>query len=206
MITVFIIEDLPEYRESVLQLINNAGGYVCTGVFNSFEAFKNRKEEEIADVILCDINLPGISGIEGVKYIKSLYPHTEVIMLTVYDDSHSVFQSLRNGASGYILKTDDPKHILDAIDEVLNGGAPMSMSIARLVAESFRKQDNELLLTEQQILILSKLSEGKSYQAIANDMFIGKSTVKYHIKNIYQKLHVKNKVGAVLRATRDGLI
>lgn len=206
MVNIFIIEDQISYREPISFLINNSDGYQCAGVFEDFESSQNKIAEEKPDVVLLDINLPGLSGIESVGVIKTLSPETEVIMLTASSDRGSVFKSIRNGASGYILKSDDPANIIKAIGESLNGGAPMSMSIARMITESLRKPSSDLNLTSQQQNILKKLYEGKSYQAIANEMYIEKTTVKYHIKNIYKALHVNNKTLAVLKAKEEGII
>ncbi|MBK7106868.1 MAG: response regulator transcription factor [Ignavibacteriae bacterium] len=206
MVKIFLIEDQASYRDSIAQLINNHENFNCEGIFECFESAQKRILQDKPDIVLVDIKLPGISGIEATKIINSLSPETAIIILTIFDDCNLIFSALENGASGYILKDDNPENIICAINEVLNGGAPMSMSIARKVIESFKKPNAKTELTKQQITILKLLSKGKNYQAIADDLFISKTTVKYHLRNIYQKLHVKNKVNAISKAKDEGII
>jgi DNA-binding NarL/FixJ family response regulator len=146
-----------------------------------------------------DIALPGMSGVEGVHIIKHQWPEIEVLMLTIHAEESVIFECLRSGATGYLLKNGNPKDLLNALREVMNGGAPMSMTIARKVAESFRKKPGREPLTHREEDVLSRLHQGHSYQAIADELFISRDTVKYHIKNIYRKLNVNNKVDAVLK-------
>jgi DNA-binding NarL/FixJ family response regulator len=206
MIRIFVIEDQASYRDSISQLINNEKDLSCDGIFECFESSQKRIMDEKPDIVLMDIKLPGMSGIEGTKIVNCLSPDTAIIILTIFDDSNLIFSALENGASGYILKDDNPENIICAITEVLNGGAPMSMSIARKVIESFKKPITKTELTKQQITILKLLSKGKNYQAIADDLFVEKTTVKYHLRNIYKKLHVKNKVNAIQKAKDEGII
>jgi len=206
MIHVFLIEDRADYRNSIRNILNERSDLRCSGTYVSFEEARDHITDELPEIILLDIELPGLSGVEAAREIKMLSPKTEILMLTAFDNNDLIFRSLRNGASGYLLKSESPMNLLRQIDELIQGGAPMSMSIARKVAESFRGGQEKITLTEQQHLILIALCEGKSYQAIANEMFIERSTVKYHIHNIYEKLHVTNKVSAVLKARNTGLL
>lgn len=205
MIYVTIIEDDDELRESLAVLIDGTEGFSCVGMYRDCESAIKHIEDDLSDVILMDIELPGMSGIEGITEITGKLPDVEIIMLTIHEDNESVFESLRNGASGYLVKNIEQADLINAIKEVHEGGAPMSMPIARMVTHSFRKHPPLQPLTDRQQQVLKKLCEGKSYQAIANELFISKATVKFHIKNIYQTLHVLNKAGAVRVATKERL-
>jgi len=202
MILVAIIEDDHQLRRSLAELLNSSPDFTCSGDYVNCESAMDELENNIPDVILMDIELPGISGVDGVRLIKERWPEIEIIMLTIHEDNESVYESLRNGASGYLIKNTPPSVLLDAVKEVLNGGAPMSMNIARLVINSFHKQPPEEPLSKRENEVLRKLREGKSYQAIANELFIAKSTVKFHIKNIYHKMHVSNKTQMLLKSMR----
>ena len=149
-----------------------------------------------------DISLPGMSGIEGVRVLRERFPILDIIMLTVHDDDRSVFDSLCAGACGYLVKTTHPTKILAAIEEVHRGGAPMSPSIARLVASSFRKGANSPL-TPRETEILQQVCVGKSYKMIAAELFISQETVHSHLKNIYRKLEVSSKTEAMAKAYRE---
>jgi DNA-binding NarL/FixJ family response regulator len=152
-----------------------------------------------------DIQLPGMSGIEGVRRLKKLLPELDIIMLTIHDDDKRVFDSLCAGACGYLVKTTPPAKILEAIKEVYNGGAPMSASIARLVIQSFRKSsDSNLSPREQEILAL--LCQGKSYKMIAAALYLSKGTVHSHLKKIYKKLEVNSMTEAVAKAHQEKLV
>jgi len=158
------------------------------------------------DAVLMDIDLPGKSGIEGVKVLKERFPETEFIMLTISEETSHVFDSLCAGAGGYLKKNTPPSKILDAIKEVRSGGSPMSMEIARLVVESFRTQKKGYDLTEREREILQKLCKGHSYKMIAANLYIDINTVKYHIKNIYKKLQVNSKGEAISKSLKENLI
>ena len=201
MIRVSVIEDDPEFRQGLVSVINNTDNFSCLSQSDSCESFIKNLKQTNPDVILLDIELPpGMNGIIGAKLLKKTIPSAEIIMLTVHEDSESVFQSLTNGATGYLLKNISPENLITAIEEVLSGGSPMSMQIARMITESFRKNKKTEELTEREREVLNLLREGKSYQAIANKLFISKSTVKFHIKNIYRKLHVMNKYEAIMKS------
>ncbi len=166
-------------------------------------------EKEHPDVVMMDIEMPVANGLEGVKRLKKYRPVTEILMLTVFDDDGHIFECLGNGASGYILKGTQPAKILEAINEVYNGGSPMSAAIARRVVQHFKQaapfsSSNELSTREKELLIL--LSKGNSYKMIARDMDISVHTVQQHIKHIYSKLHVHNMGEAVAKAIHNRMI
>lgn len=206
MIDVVIIDDDPLLRESLAILIRGTKGFSCTKTYNDCETALKNLENDLPDVILLDIGLPGMSGIEGVRAIKDILSEIEIIMLTIYEDHHSVFESLQNGASGYLIKNIEPVDLLKAIKEVYHGGSPMNMEIARMVVDSLHKNPPEEPITSRQQEVLEKLCEGKSYQAIANELFISKATVKFHIKNIYKILHVSNRTQAAIKAKEENII
>ena len=152
-----------------------------------------------------DIELPGISGIEGVKKIKELYPKTDIIMLTVHEDLSLVFQALTAGACGYLDKSASEEKIIESIKEISDGGAPMSYKIAKLVVSSFQKKP-ESVLTKREFDVLDQLCKGQSYKEIAYKLFISVGTVRHHIKNIYFKLHVHSKSEAVAKALKERIV
>lgn len=199
MIAIAIIEDDVEYRKTLAAFFDKSEGFYCSGDFTLCQQAIKAFEADKPQVVLMDIELPGISGVDGTAIIKQKWPEIEVIMLTIHEDNDSVFESLQHGASGYLTKNIPPEELLSFIKDVLAGGAPMSMQIARKIVDSFHHTppDEELTLRENEIL--NKLREGKSYQTIANDFFISKSTVKFHIKNIYRKLQVSNKTQLALK-------
>jgi DNA-binding NarL/FixJ family response regulator len=208
-INVVIIEDNEQYRNGLIQLIDGTPGYACTGAFADCEKALPQICDLLPDVILMDIGLPGMSGIEGVKAIKPLFPEIEILMLTIYEDDDKVFQSLYAGASGYLLKKTPPAKILEAIEEIHAGGAPMSARIARRVLDVFHKKtpaDEADQLSPREKDILKLLVEGLSHKAIAERLFISPHTVRTHLKNIYEKLHVHSKSEAAVKAVKDDLI
>ena len=200
MITITIVEDDQELCQSLKVLINGTEGLECVGDYNNSEQAIKNLENDQPDVILMDINLPGMSGIDAVGIIKNKKPDIEIIMLTIHEDNESVFESLKKGASGYLVKNVEPANLLNAIKEVKAGGAPMSMPIARMVLKSFRCNPPLEPLSEREQDVLNKLRKGKSYLTIANELYISKSTVKFHIKNIYRKLHVSNKAEVIIKS------
>jgi len=162
------------------------------------------------DVVLMDIDLPGINGIEAVSIVKSVSPSTQVIMLTVFDNEEKIFQAIRNGASGYLLKNSSPTEIVDSIFDVYRGGSPMTASVARKVLQYFQHQPKaqkpDYNLSEREQEILKGLVNGYSYKLIANEYFISIDTVRSHIRHIYDKLQVNSKTEAVLKAINEGLV
>lgn len=206
MIKVSIIEDDGELGSSLQQLINRSEGFNCLSVYGSIEKAVTRIVADNPDVILMDIELAGkINGIEGTKIIKGKLPAVNIIMLTIHEDNESVFQSLKNGAVGYMVKNLSLGKLLEGITEVQNGGAPMSMTIARKIVDSFKINRFDSL-TNRENEVLQLLCQGKSYQAIANKLFIEKTTVKYHLRNIYNKLHVCNRSEAIIKAKNSKIV
>ncbi len=202
---IVIIEDNQQIREAFTLLLNLRDDFSVVGNYgNCEEAIKNLSDDA-PNIVLMDIDLPGISGIEGTKIIKKNLPAANIIIITVFENGKTVFDALCAGATGYLTKNSDRDRLMSAIDEVIKGGAPMSSKIARLVVQSFQKNTNSPL-TSRETEILSQIAEGKSYTNIADTIFISKETVKYHIKNIYIKLQVNNKADAIKRANEDRLI
>ncbi len=205
MIKVFVIEDDEDIRQGLQLLINGTAGYECVGAYVNCENAIIDISDEMPDVVLMDIELPGMSGIEGVAVIKARLPETDILMLTSYHDDTKVFASLCAGASGYLLKSTPPAKLLECIEDVTNGGAPMSATIAKMVITSFRRPTFEEL-TSRETEILSQLCQGKSYKMIAAVLFISTGTVHSHIKNIYRKLEVNSKSEAVVKALQNKLV
>lgn len=199
---IVIIEDNKAVREGFVALISGNERYELTGAYTTCEEAIKYLERDSPDVILMDIDLPGISGIEGTGRIKKNLPDCIVLIITVHEDSDKVFQSLCAGASGYIVKNSDFDQVLRSIDEALAGGAPMSLHIATMVVKSF-KLSSDSPLTERETQVLQGISQGKTYTKIASDLFINKETVRSHIRNIYQKLAVNSKSDALRIANNN---
>ncbi len=208
MIRVAIVEDEDEIRESLEIIIRSAAGFKCVGGYGDCESALPALAEALPDVILMDIKFrPGkMSGIEGARRIKAQMPEVDLLMLTVHADGELIFESLRAGACGYLLKHLSPAELLESVKEVVAGGSPMSPKIARLVVGSFQSNQNAPQLTPRQIEILLKLREGKSYRVIGEELFISENTVKCHIKKIYEQLHVHTQAEAVAKAFTKRLI
>lgn len=205
MIRVLIVEDDPDIRSGLSLLIGGTEGYECVGAHASCEEALTALDRLSVDVVLLDIELPGMSGLEGVERMRVAHPTTDVIMLTVREDDEAVFKALCGGASGYLVKTTPPAKLLEAIAEVRAGGSPMTPGIARRVAESFRRPtQSDLTTREREILAL--LCDGHSYKMIAAALFISQETVHSHLKNIYRKLEVNSKNEAVGKALRQRLV
>ena len=193
---VVIIEDNAKIREGFAELISGSANYIVNGQYdNCEEAIKNLSSDQ-PDIVLMDIGLPGMSGIEGTQKIRKVCPECIIIIITVFEDSEKVFQSLCAGASGYLVKNSNFETIIKSLDEVVAGGAPMSLQIAKMVVHSFKTAQNSPL-TERETEVLKSIAEGKTYSKIALDLFISKETVRTHIKNIYLKLSVSSKAGAL---------
>ena len=203
-ISVSIVEDIDEIRNAMSVLINGSPGYECIHVYTDAEVALQYLPSADVDIVLMDIGLPGMDGIECMKILKPNMPKTQFMMCTVYDDDDHIFHALRSGASGYILKRTSPAQILESIRELYEGGSPMSSEIARRVVESMhtsKKHSKEVeLLTNRESEILDYLAKGYLYKEIATELFISKETVKKHIHNIYDKLHVQNRTEALNKA------
>jgi DNA-binding NarL/FixJ family response regulator len=208
---VAIVEDDPAMSGGLAALIDSHAGYRCAGRYGSVEELLQRPPARELDVILLDINLPGIDGSQGVRLLRERFPTTEVLMLTVFADEQRVFESICNGAVGYLLKKTPPAKLLEAIREAANGGAPMSPEIARRVVTLFRTTRGERAsadegLTAQEVRLLQLLADGHGYRAAGDQLDISINTVRSHIRNVYEKLHVHSKSEAVTKALRHGLI
>jgi len=200
MISIAIIDDDDDVRDSLKFLIETTSGFECAGAFADAETGLEYLTANPADIVLMDIHLPGMDGIECVRQLKSIHPDMHFIMCTIFRDDNSVFNALKAGATGYLLKNDDPVKIVEAIHEIHAGGSPMTPQIARRIMESFRKpviNDEIHLLTKRETEILSHLSKGFRNREIADKIFITTETVRKHLNNIYQKLHVQSRMEAV---------
>jgi DNA-binding NarL/FixJ family response regulator len=210
VIRVAIIEDDRAVREGLGMIIGGTPGYECTGKFYSVEEAMRSMNGIATDVLLMDIHLPGMLGSEAVRVFREKYPSLQVLMLTIYDGQDKVFESICNGACGYLLKKTPPAKLLEAIREAHEGGAPMSPEIARKVITLFQQSGpSEKLdepLTPQETRLLKLLSEGYSYQNSTGQMNISINTVRNYIRSIYEKLHVNTKSEAVSKALRHRLI
>ena len=205
MINVAIVEDIDEIRNALRVLINGSPGFTCIHVFADGEAALENMSSNDIDIVLMDIGLPGIDGVECMKRLKPEMPKTQFMMCTVYDDDDHIFNALKSGASGYILKRTSPAQILEAIQDLQEGGSPMSSEIARRVVESMQQSTKKRsraveVLTARESEILDFLAKGFLYKEIATELFISKQTVKKHIHNIYDKLHVQNRTEALNKA------
>lgn len=199
---VALVEDDPGIRAGMRAMLEDTDGFACAGTFGSVEEMLARFDGE-ADVMLMDINLPMLSGIEGVPLLKSHYPKLPIVMLTVYDDAERIFAALKSGATGYLLKRTPPEQLFGALEEVHRGGAPMSASIARKVVDSFHTPlpdgPAEANLSPREREVLHYLAQGYRYKEIAEALYIGSETVRSHIRNIYDKLHVRTSTEAVAK-------
>lgn len=209
-IRVAIVEDDRAVRDGLAMLINGTTGYACTGAFRSVEDALRSIGSEVPDVLLLDIQLPGMLGSEGVRVYKEKFPQLEIIMLTVLAEQDKVFESICNGACGYLLKETPPARLLEAIREAHTGGSPMSPEIARKVVKLFQQtgppEKFEERLTAQELRLLKLLVEGHSYQRAADQLHVSLNTVRDHVREIYRKLHVHSKSEAVGKALRNRLI
>lgn len=207
-IKVTIIEDHVEFRESVFYLLQGTEGYKCVGTYGSVEEALAKMPQ--ADIILLDIHLPNMSGIQAIPLIKKKIPNAKIVILTVFDDDRHVFDALVAGADGYLLKKTAPVRLLQAIEDAANGGSPMTPSIAKQTIELFRdhvppkKEDPGL--TERELEILQLLVDGYNNEQIAEKLSISWQTVRNHIRHIYEKLHVHSKSDALVKAIKQGIV
>jgi DNA-binding NarL/FixJ family response regulator len=198
-----IVEDEKQIRESIAILINGSEGFSCENTFTNAEDAIEKIPNLLLDVVLMDIHLPGKSGIECVSILKPLCPATQFVMFTSFEDTESVFKSLKVGATGYLTKTTQASKILDALVEVYKGGSPMSSHIARKIVSSFHSTEKNAELQKLSVReseILDYLSKGLRYKEIANELFLSTETVRTHIRNIYEKLHVNSRTEAINKA------
>ncbi|MEK7257778.1 MAG: response regulator transcription factor [Bacteroidota bacterium] len=206
-LTVAIVDDDADIRDALQWILNNSEGFACTGVFkNCGEAVAGlASAQALPDVVLMDISMPGQSGIECVKLLKESYPNLPVVMQTVHGSDDLIFESLRAGACGYILKKTPADRLLQAIRDAHEGGAPMSGEVARKVLDFFQKPQPDpaiATLSERELDVLRLLIDGHSYKAIADRLFLSVHTVRFHLHNIYEKLHVSSRMEAVAKAMK----
>ncbi len=205
-----IIEDQPKIREGLRALIDGTDGYRCVGSFGSMEEALAKVDYELPDVLLVDIGLPGMSGIEGTRRLKDRHPALAVLMLTVYDDDRRIFDAMCAGACGYLLKKTPPARLLESLKEVVGGGAPMSPELARRVVALFREirppVQADYQLTPHEIRILTLLVEGHNYKTATDELGVSINTIRFHMRSIYDKLQVHSKSEAVSKALRNRII
>ena len=210
-IKVTIFEDNNSLRQSLYQLVNGSEGFKCVGAFEDcLDLFKNIEDTK-PDVVLMDIEMPGINGIEAVSMLREKYPSLKILMQTIFEDNEKIFNSILAGASGYILKNTSPSRFLDFIKETYEGGAPMSPTVATkvlkmMVEQSPSAKKETFNLSEREKEILSCLVKGMSYKLIADACFISIDTVRGHIRNIYEKLHVHSKGEAIATAIKGRIV
>ena len=210
-IRIAIFEDNKTLRESLRQLVDSEPDFLCTGVFADANKLVRNIQLSTPDVVMMDINMPGISGIEAVQQIRAQFPQIRILMQTVFEENDKIFAAICAGASGYMLKKTPPLKMIEAVRETFLGGAPMTASVAGKVLEMFRAQQpaakaEYIDLSEREKEILALLVKGNSYKSIASTCFISIDTVSTHVRHIYEKLHVHSKSEAVAKALQQKLI
>ena len=208
-IKIAIVEDVREIRDGLARLINTTPGHRCTGVYASMEEALEKIPNNLPDLVLSDIGLPGIDGISGITILKERYPELLILMLTVYDDNERIFDALCAGACGYLLKKTPWEKVVEALKEAVEGGSPMSPEVARRVINLFREikppKEASYELTPHEVRLLRMLVEGHSYKTAAAELHVSVNTIKFHLRHIYDKLQVHTKSEAVAKALRHGL-
>ena len=209
-IRILIVEDERHLRDGLETLINFTPGFKCSGAFRTMEEALARVRHDLPDVVLTDIGLPGMSGIEGIKKLKESHPELLILVLTVYDDNEKIFDALCAGACGYLLKRTEPSKLLESLREAVTGGAPMSPEVAAKVITIFREfrppEKADYNLTPHEIRLLRMLTEGYNYVSAAEKLGISYNTLKFHVRNIYDKLQVHTQTEALAIAMRDRLV
>jgi DNA-binding NarL/FixJ family response regulator len=210
LLRVVLIEDLRDIREGLTALINGTAGFACVASYGMMETALVRIESENPDVILTDLGLPKMSGTEGIARLRAIFPEIPIIALTIYDNDREIFDALCNGANGYLLKNTPPARLLEALHEAVDGGSPMSPTIAARVVNLFRTfrppRGAEYRLTPQETELLKLLIDGHHKKTAAREMNISFHTVSFHLKNIYEKLQVHSKTEAVAKALRERIV
>jgi DNA-binding NarL/FixJ family response regulator len=207
---VVLIEDLREIRDGLMSLINGTLGFECAAGYGMMETALSQIESDRPDIILTDLGLPGMSGIEGIGKLREVFPQLPIIALTIYDNDEQIFDALCSGANGYLLKNTPPARLLEALQEAAAGGAPMSPTIAARVVKLFREfrppETSAYSLTPQETELLKLLIEGHHKKTAAREMGISIHTVSFHLKNIYEKLQVHSKTEAVAKALQEKIV
>ena len=210
IIEVAIVEDRREIRESLVLLIGGTEGFKCIGSYRSMEEALDKLKHHQPHLLLSDIGLPGMSGIEGIAILKERYPDLLILMLTVYDDDERIFDAMCAGASGYLLKKTPPARLLDSLREVASGGAPMSPEVAKRVITLFREirppERADYELTPHETRLLKLLVQGHNYKTAAAELGVTVHTVSFHLRSIYEKLQVHSKTEAVAKALQNRLV
>jgi DNA-binding NarL/FixJ family response regulator len=210
MTTTGIVDDNDILRKSMQLLLENSGRFQVAFSLPDARNVLAETEAFMPRLLLMDIDMPGVNGIEAVKMLKRDFPSVEIVMFTVYEDDDKIFKSIMAGAGGYLLKKMPPAKLLEALDDFVQGGAPMTGSIATRVLQMFRKQTNQTAatfnLSPRELDILTGITDGKSHKVIAAERFLSIETIRSHVKNIYEKLHVHSKAEAVAKAFREKLI
>ena len=210
VIRVAIVEDERDIRECLTFLVNGTEGYSCTGSYRTMEEALDKIPRQPPDVVLSDIGLPGMSGIEGVRLLKERHPDLLLLMLTVYDDDERIFDAMCAGAVGYLLKKTPPARLLDSLKEAVAGGAPMSPEVARRVIALFREirppERADYQLTPHETRLLKLFVEGHNYKTAAAELGVSINTVNFHVRSIYEKLQVHSRSEAVAKALLNRLV
>lgn len=205
-----IVEDQRDLREALSTLVSYTPGFECTGAYRSMEEALARVSQNVPDVVLSDIGLPGMDGIEGIRRLKEKYPNLVILMITVYDDDERIFDALCAGASGYLLKHTPPLKLLESLKEAVSGGAPMSPEVAARVIRIFREfrppERVDYDLTPHETRLLKLIVEGHNYTTAAEALGVKYSTIKFHMQNIYGKLQVHSKSEAVAKALQQRIV
>src|ERR1044071_5517700 len=210
VIKTAVVEDMRDIRDGLTTLIKFTEGFECTGSYRSMEETIAKISGRVPDVLLSDIGLPGMDGIEGIRILKDLYPQMTILMLTVYDDDERIFDALCSGASGYLLKRTPPAQLMANIREAVSGGAPMSPEVASRVIRLFReiKPPEKIAhdLTPHETRLLKLLVDGHNYTTAAEELGVSYNTIKFHMRHIYEKLQVHSKSEAVAKALQNRLV
>src|SRR5882672_380116 len=209
VIKVAIVEDQRKFRDAVTTLIDGTEGFRCAGSYRSMEEALDKIAHDLPDVVLMDIGLPGMNGIEGTRRLKERFPQMVLLAHTVYEDDERIFDALCAGASGYLLKKTPPARLLEGLQEAAKGGAPMTPEVASRVVKLFREHrppDRSYELTPHELRLLKLLMEGHNYKTAATNLGVTTHTISFHLQKIYEKLHVHSKTEAVAKALQDRLI
>jgi DNA-binding NarL/FixJ family response regulator len=207
---VAVVEDRDEIRTSLAALLDEAPGLRCAAAWSTMESALREIAPPLPDIVLVDVNLPGMDGIEGIRRLRERYPDLTLLVLTVFGDDRRIFDALCAGARGYLLKNTSRRKLIESLHEAASGGAPMSPQVARRVIDLFRNvappPDSAHELTPHEVRVLKLFSEGHNYRSAAAELKTSYSTVNYHLQQIYRKLEVHGKSAAVAKALRQGLL